>query len=164
MAVSEKHIQKTSIKLSAELFEPIFFKKSQNSFCEILMKYNYCNIYELSKIEVVNEVLKHLKSNSPCAYLSTNTNNKNNTGKKAKSLLLATTHRSVMQEKSLKSALNKCYKLLKANNLIPATLLKQSDDQTKNYVRKLGTLYVADNKDHSELFFLLLGNAKIRKC
>ena len=58
-----------------------------------------------------------------------------------------------MQEKRLKIAPNNCYNCLKANDLIPSTLLKQSDDQTKNYVRKLGTLYVADNKDLFELFF-----------
>ena len=58
-----------------------------------------------------------------------------------------------MQDKSLKNALNKCYNWLKANDLIPSTLLKQTDDQTKNCVRKLGTLFVADNKDLFELFF-----------
>ena len=79
------------------------------------MMYNICNMYELYIIEVVNEVLKQLKSFSPCAYLFTNTNNNYNTRKKAKGLLLATTHRNLMQEKSLKNALNRSYNWLKAN-------------------------------------------------
>ena len=45
-----------------------------------------------------------------------------------------------MQEIKLKNALNKCYNWLKANDLIPSNLLKPSDNQTKNYVRNLGTL------------------------
>ena len=43
--------------------------------------------------------------------------------------------------------------LIESKDLIPSNLLKQSDSQTKHYVRKLGTLYVADNKDLFELFF-----------
>ena len=58
-----------------------------------------------------------------------------------------------MQEKSLKNAPNKCYNWLKANDLIPSTVLKHSDDQTKNYGRKLGTLHVAENRNLFELFF-----------
>ena len=140
-------------KVQRRIIRAIFFKKPQNSLCEILTKYTIFNIYELYIIEVVIEVFKQLKSNSPCAYLSTNINYDYNTRRKAKGLLPATTHRTVMQEKSLKNALNKCYNWLKANDLIPSNLMKQSDEQTKNYVRKLGTLYVADNKDLFELFF-----------
>ena len=127
-------------KAQRRIIRAIFFKKSQNSLCEILTKYNIFNIYELYIIEVVNEVLKQLKSNSRCAYLSTKINYDYNTRRKAKGLLPATTHRTVMQEIKLKNALNKCYNWLKANDLIPSNLLKPSDNQTKNYVRNLGTL------------------------
>ena len=95
-------------KAQRRIIRAIFFKKPQNSLCEILTKYNIFNIYELYIIEVVNEVLRQLKSNSPCAYLSTKINYDYNTRRKAKGLLPATTHRTVMQEKSLKKAPNKC--------------------------------------------------------
>ena len=144
---------KNIYKAHRRIIRAIFFKKPQNSLCEILTRYTIFNIDELYITEVVNEVLKQLKSNSPCAYLSTNVNYDYNMRRKAKCLLQTTTHRIVMQEKSLKNALNKCYNWLKANGLIPSTLLKQSDDQTKNYGRKLGTIYVADNRNLFELFF-----------
>ena len=99
MAVPEKHIYKISIKLNADLFEQFSFKKQQIYLCETLTKYNFLNIYELYIIEVVNEVLKQLKSNSPCAYLSTKINYDYNTRRETKGLLPATTHQTVMQEK-----------------------------------------------------------------
>ena len=110
------------------IIRAIFFKKPQNSLCEILTKYNILNIHELYIIEVLNEVLKQLKSNSPCGNLSTKINHDYNTRRKAKGLLPATTHRTVMQEKSLKNDLNKCYNWLKANDLIPSNFFKQSDN------------------------------------
>ena len=140
-------------KAQRRIIRAFFLKKPQNSLCEILTRYTIFNFYELYLTVVVNEVVKPLKSNSPCAYLSTNINYDYNTRRKAKCLLQATTHRTVMQEKCLKNALNKCYNWLKANDLILSTVLKQSDDQTKNYGRKLGTLHVADNRDLFELFF-----------
>ena len=62
MAIPEKHLKNIE-KAQRRIIRAIFFKKPQNSFCEILTKYNIFNIYELYIIEVVNEVLKQLKSN-----------------------------------------------------------------------------------------------------
>ena len=86
-------------KAQRRIIPAFFFKKPQIFLCEILTKYIIFNIYELYIIEIVNEVLKQFKSNSPWDYLSTNFNYDYNTRRKAKGLLPATTHRTVMQEK-----------------------------------------------------------------
>ena len=49
-------------KAQRRIIRAKFFKKPQNSFCEILTKYTIFIFYELYILEVVNEVLKQLKS------------------------------------------------------------------------------------------------------
>ena len=106
MAVPEKKQLENIGKTRRRILRVICFKKPQFFLCEILTKFNIFNNYELYIIEVVNDFLKQLKPNSPCAYLYTNIYFDYNTRRKAEGLLPATTQRTVMQEKSLKNALN----------------------------------------------------------
>ena len=75
------------------------------------------------------------------------------TRRNAEELFPVTSKRPVMHEKSLEYALSQSYKLLKANKLIPSNLLKQSNDQTKTFLKKLNTLYIVDYKHLFEVFF-----------
>ena len=106
------------------------------------------------KGEVVKEVFKQLRLESPRVYLDTSLSGHDyNTKRKQKGLLPSTYNRLVLKQRSLTNVLRKAYNWLRLLNLLPPDFRIVTAEQVNKIVRNINEVYVIDNKELFELFF-----------
>ena len=105
-------------------------------------------------VEVVKEVFKQLRFESPRVYLDKNlATHDYNTRRKKRGLLPSTQNRLVLKQRSLTNVLRKAYNWLISLNLIPPDLKNFAAEQVNKIMKNINEVYIIDNKELFELFF-----------
>ena len=105
-------------------------------------------------VEVVKEVFKQLRLESPRVYLDTSSSGHDyNTRRKQKGLLPSTYKRLVLKQRTLTNVLREAYNWLRLLNLIPPELRNFTAEQVNKIIRNINEVYVIDNKELFEFFF-----------
>ena len=108
----------------------------------------------MSIVEVVKEVFKQLRLESPRVYLDTSLGSHDyNTRRKQKGLLPSTYNRLDIKQRSLLNVLRNAYIWLRLLNLIPPELMNFTAERINKIVRNINEVYVIDNKELFQLFF-----------
>ena len=105
-------------------------------------------------VEVVKDVFKRLRLESPRVHLDISLVGGFNTSRKQKVLLPSTYKRPVLNQLSLTNVLRKAYNwLAKFTQFIPPELRNFTAEQDNKIERNIIEVYVIDNKEPFELFF-----------
>ena len=105
-------------------------------------------------VEVVKDVFKQSRLESPRVYFDISLVGDHNTSRKQKVLLPSTYKRPVLNQRSLTNVLRKAYNWLSLLNLIPPELRNFTAEQVNKIVRNINEVYVIDNKEPFELFLI----------
>ena len=137
------------------ILRAIFFRKRQDSLQEILAVNKINTVYELFLNEVVSEVFKEMRSDSPLKLLDFEKLPKSNTTTRwnSKGVFAPIASRTVVKKKCLANSLMKAYNWLTELNLIPPNLLNLSQEQLKKHLKLVNDLYITDNKELFCLYF-----------
>ena len=114
--------------------------------------YIFVYIYELFINEVVSEVSKEMRSDSPFKLLDFEELPKSNTTPRwnSKGVFAPIVSRTLVKIKCLANSLMEAYNWLTELNIIPPNLIKLSQEQLKKHVNDL---YISDNKELFSLYF-----------
>ena len=141
-------------KAQRRIFRAIFYRRKWDTLQDIYTKHKFLNIYEMFIAEVVKEVFKQLRFESPRVYLNnTLATHDYNTRRKQRGLLPSTHNRLVLKQRSLTNVLRKAYNWLLLLNLIPPDLRNIAAEQINKIVKNINEVYIIDNKELFELFF-----------
>ena len=112
-------------------------------------------VYELFLNEVVFEVFKEMRYDSPLKLLDFEKLPKSNTTLRwnSKGVFAPILSRSVVKKKFLANSITKAYNWLTELNLIPPNLLNLSQEQLKKHLKLVNDLYITDNKELFCLYF-----------
>ena len=112
-------------------------------------------VYELFLNEVVSEVFKEMRFDSPLKLLDFEKLPKSNTTTRwnSKGVFAPIVSRTVVKKKCLANSLMKAYNWLTELNLIPPNLLNLSQEQLKKHLKLVNDLYITDNKELFCLYF-----------
>ena len=134
------------------ILRAIFFKKKLESLEKVFADNKTLAEFELFMIEILRELFRQLKFESPRILIQPHRSRFNVPDKVAKKYLSALTYcRTVTNKKSLTNCLRKAYNWLKNMDLITFSLGKMSLRQIKQYLSKATSLYIVVNKK-MELF------------
>ena len=116
---------------------------------EILAVNKTNTVYELLLNEVVSEVFKQMRSDSPLELLDFEKLPKSNmtTRWNSKRVFDPIVSRTVVKKKCLANSLMKAYNWLIELNLIPPNLLSLSQEQLKKHLKLVNDIYITDNKE-----------------
>ena len=119
-----------------------FFRKRQDSLQEILAVNKINTVYELFLNEVVSEVFKEMRSDSPLKLLDFEKLPKSNTTTRwnSKGVFAPIVSRTVVKKKCLANSLMKAFNWLTELNLIPPNLLNLSQEQLKKHLKLVNDL------------------------
>ena len=133
----------------------IFFKSRFQSIKDILTKFKILTVYELYFYELIKELFKNLRNDSPLDYLKSvdQISNRRLTRNREKGLLNSIKNTSKVMSSSLKNRLTVLFNFLKVNQLIPNNYRNISENELKVYIRQLVNLFVLDNLELHHLFF-----------
>ena len=125
---------------------------------EVLAVNKINTVYELFLNEVVSEVFKEMRSDSPLKLLDFEKLPKSNTNSKgvrwnSKGVFAPIVSRTAVKKKCLANSLLKAYNWLTELNLIPPNLLNLSQEQLKKHLKLVNDLYITDNKELFCLYF-----------
>ena len=125
-----------------------------DSLQEIMGKHHLQTIYELFLSQLISELLKQIRINSPFNVLGTSLMpNEVNNRWREKGLVPNQYSQTKLKEKSLKISFLKIYNWLLSANLIPYNLKMFSRYQIKNYLTTLNHNYVRKNRDLFHQFY-----------
>ena len=136
------------------IIRAIFFKKFE-SIANILLENKVLTVYELYMEELVKELFKELRHETPVKYLVeiNAQSNKPSTRWKEKGLLCSNYCRTVVKRKSIENTLRKVYNWLKWIDLLPENIISFSRAQLRKYTKQLSDFYIVDNKHLFSIFF-----------
>ena len=141
-------------KAQRRIFRAIFYRRQWDTLQYVYTKHKFLTVYEMFIGEVVKEVFKRLRLESPRVYLDTSLGGHDyNTRRKQKGLLPFTYNRLVLKQRSLTNVPRKAYNWLRLLNLIPPELRNFTAEQVNKIVRNINEVHVVDNKELFELFF-----------
>ena len=137
------------------ILRAIYFKRKFDSLENVLADNKILTVFELFMVEILKELFRQLKSESPRILLQINQNSdpKFQTRWNKRNLYTPTYSRTVTNSKSLTNCLQKAYNWLKNLDLVPSLPCKLSPRQLKQYISKITSLYIVDNKQLLELFY-----------
>ena len=137
------------------ILRAIYFKRKSDSLENVLADNKILTVFELFMVEILKELFRQLKSESPRILLQINQNSdpKFQTRWNKRNLYTPTYSRTVTNSKSLTNCLQKAYNWLKNLDLVPSSPWKMSPRQLKQYISKITSLYIVDNKQLLELFY-----------
>ena len=137
------------------IIRAIFFRKNFETLSDILEVNNLYTVFELYIVEVLKELFKELRGESPMRLLQPNEPSEQciRTRRASKGLFRPTYNRTVASRKSLSSSLKKSYNWLTEMNLLPSNLRELSQFQVKKPVSKISSNYVVDNRELFSMFY-----------
>ena len=137
------------------ILRAIFFKKKYDSMQEILSKNKINTIYELFIKEIVHEVFRELRKDSPLQLLNLEERLifQRETRWNSKGLFQPIIARTLKNKKSLTNSLMIAYNWLKTLDLIPSQIETLSETQLKKHLNLINELYIVDNKDLFSLYY-----------
>ena len=139
-----------------ELFEQCFSKKKSESLQNIIEDKNFLTVYEMYISELVIELFRQLRGNSPFDHMKDHfVPYEINKRRKSKSLLPVTIDRTQLKRRSLKNAVIKTYNWLKSCDLMPEKVESLTNTQVKNHLRQIMELFIPNNKELFELFYVI---------
>lgn len=122
---------------------------------EILSKNKINTIYELFIKEIVHEVFRELRKDSPLQLLNLEERLifQRETRWNSKGLFQPIIARTLKNKKSLTNSLMIAYNWLKTLDLIPSQIETLSETQLKKHLNLINELYIVDNKDLFSLYY-----------
>ena len=131
------------------------FKSRFQSIKDILTKFKILTYYELYCYELIKELSKNLRNDSPLEYLKSvdELSNRRLTRNRERGLLNSIKSTSKVMSSSLKNRPTLLFNFLKVNQLIPSNYRTLSENELKVYIRQLVNLFVLDNLELHHLFF-----------
>ena len=112
-------------------------------------------MFELFILEIIRELFREIRSESPLKLLDFDTTAKKpiDTRRKLKGFIDNTYSRTVVKRKSLANSLIRAYNWLKNWDLIPPTINELTRKQVGHYITNVLSVYIIDNKDLMALFY-----------
>ena len=112
-------------------------------------------VFELFLVEILEELFRQLKCESPRTLLQPNENPYPNyqTRLRKKNMFTPVYSRTVTNKKSLTNCLGKAHNWLLNLDLVPFSLWEMSPRQIKQLITKITSLYIIDNKQLLKLFY-----------
>ena len=112
-------------------------------------------VFELFMVEILKELFRQLKCESPRTLLQPNENPNPNhqTRLRKKNMFTPAYSRTVTNRKSLTNCLGKAYNWLLNLDLVPCSLWEFSPRQITQLLTKITSFYINDNKQLLEPFY-----------
>ena len=126
-----------------------------DSLSEMLTKQGFLTVFELFLVELIKELFKQIRSESPSQLLDLGNipENIHATRFRRKQLLPSIYCINTKKRKSLTNSLRIAQNWLMELELIPMNLKDLPAITVKNYIMTSTKLYIVDNKDLFNLFF-----------
>ena len=137
------------------IIRAIFFKKRSESISNLLLENKILTVFELYIEELVKELFKQLRNETPQKIFPEKVAEKNKptTRWSQKGLFSSTYCRTVVKRESQGNTLRKAFNWLKSMNLLPENIESFSKVQLRKYTKHLTDLYIVDNKHLYSIFF-----------
>ena len=154
MAQQQKRISKKIENAQRRIIRAIFFKKRSKSILSLLLENKVLTVFELYMEELVKELFKQLRNETPQKFFPEKVAEKNKptTPWSQKGLFSSTYCRTVVKRNSLENTLRKAFNWLKWMNLLE-NIESFSKVQLRKYTQNLTDLYIVDNKHLYSNFF-----------
>ena len=122
---------------------------------EILAANKIKTVHEFFMNEIVSDVSKEMRSDSPLKLLDFEKLSKSNTTTRwnSKGVFAPIVSRTVVKKKCLANSSMKAYNWLTELSLIPRNLINLSQEQLKKHIKLVNDLYITDNKELFSLYF-----------
>ena len=143
-------------KAQRRILRAFFFMHRTDSLSEILTKEGVLIVFELFLVDLIKELFKQIRLESPSQLLDLEIipENIHATRFRRKQLLPSIYCRTTLKRKSLTNSLRIEHNCLVELKLIPMNLKDLSAITVTNYIMTLTKLYIVDNEDLFNLCFL----------
>ena len=151
---SKQNLEKID-RVQRKIIRAIFFRKKYESLGLTLIDNKIYTVYELYVIELVKELFKQIRSESPLQYIIPQSLAviKKQTRWSLRGLFPPSISKTTKNKKSLANLLKKTCNWLKQLNLLPENFQNFSFQQVKAHISKISELYIKDNRDVFALYY-----------
>ena len=143
--------------MQKRIFKTICFKRKFDHASYILYSFEIETVFDLYFRQIFKEIFNQLRGKTPLETFNLGSlNNRRVTRASVAKTLPSMKTRTQIMQRSWKNVSLKCYNFLKSNELIPDNLSQLTEHQLNGYFKNLFLLFLKDNGDLIDLFFIIL--------